>query len=69
MATYTYSIVKLTKDQFGVSRIGAVQDLPANALLPDIGEFQGAADLPDGVEFADGFDFDGKRVRVYREPA
>ena len=32
-----------------------------------LGEFQGAEDLPDGVEFARGFDPQEKPITVYRE--
>jgi hypothetical protein len=62
-----YSIADTRPDQHGVLRAGAVSDLAESELERyDFGPFQGADDLPDGVEFARGTGPTGT-VIIYRE--
>jgi len=65
-----YSIAELRTDENGIARDTFVRDLPADELvLLDVGTFQGAEDLENGVEFASALDADGKAMRVYRQPS
>lgn len=65
--TTTYCVATLARDSFGAQRSGAVVDVTADDVAAMVlGEFQGAADLEDGLEFADGDDANGEPVRVFR---
>lgn len=66
-ATYSYSIATATKDQHGIWRDGGVTDAtPEEITACDLGDFQGAMDLPHGVEFARGTDAEGRDIVAYR---
>lgn len=60
--TYRFAIEDRTNGK------GPVEDATAEEVsaLPILGQFQGAMDLPDGTEFADGWDDDDRKIRVYR---
>lgn len=58
--TYRYSIATASSPT-------VARDATADEIAEcDLGQFQGAIDLPDETEFAAGLDADGKPVRVYR---
>lgn len=68
MKTYNYSLAPQRTDEFGCSRDKFVRDLEADEFATlEIGDFESAIDLPDGVEFARGVDAAGNSVRVYRQ--
>lgn len=63
----TYHIARIEQDADGVWRDTFTRDVGAAEIATlDLRTFQGAADLPNGVEFARGFDAAGEPIRVYR---
>jgi len=70
--TYAYTIAPQRIDEHGVSRdiytTEADAEEVARLRLADL-DYQSAADLPDGVEFARTTDTDGEPIKVYRARA
>ena len=61
LKTYTYSLENRWR------MIGPVIEIDSSDLRwLTIGDFKSSEDLPTGVEFADGWNEEGREIRVYR---